>query len=53
MKSPEGLVLSSIALTTPRPRGGWSQTGRVRVAGLQGDGSDDKPSVQLFVDEDC
>ena len=28
---------------------GWSQSGRVRVAGLQDGGSEDKPSVQLFV----
>ena len=32
---------------------GSSQSVRVRVAGLQGGESEDKPLVQLFVVEDC
>ena len=32
---------------------GWSQSGRVLVAGLQGGGSEVKPSVEVFVVEDC
>ena len=31
----------------------WLQSGRVQVAGWQGGGSEDNPSVQLFVVEDC
>ena len=50
MKFMEDQALPS---TTPRLGGGWSQSGRVRVTGLQGGGFEDKPSVQLFVVEDC
>ena len=32
---------------------GWSQSGKVRVAGLPGCGSEDRLSVQLSVVEDC
>ena len=35
------------------PLRGWSQSGRVLVAGLHGGGSEGKPPVQLFVVEDC
>ena len=46
MKFLEGLILPSIAPTT------HSQSCRVLVAGLLDGGSEDKPSVQLFVVED-
>ena len=38
---------------TPRLWGGWSQSGKVQVAGLQVGESKGKLSVQLFVVEEC
>ena len=45
--------MPSAAPTTPRLWRGWSQSGGVRVAELQGGGCEGKSSVQLFVVEDC
>ena len=53
MKSWKIRLLPSIAPTSPSISGGWSQSGRVRVAGSLGGGSEDKPSVQWFVVKNC
>ena len=53
MKSMEDQVLPSTAPTVPQVPRGWSQSDRIRVAGLQGGRSKDKPLVLLFVVEDC
>ena len=44
---------SGFAFNNSKDLRGWSQSGRVWVAGLLGGGSEDKPSVQLFVVENC
>ena len=44
---------SGIAFINSKTFRGWSQSGNVLVAVWQVGGSEDKPSVQLFVVEDC
>ena len=53
VKSLEDQVLPSISPTAPRLRVGWAQSRRVQLSGLPGGECEDKPSVQLFVVEDC
>ena len=50
---PEGQVLPSISPTAPRPNGSWLQSDSVQVSVSLGEGSEDKPIVQLFVVKDC
>ena len=44
---------SGFAFNSSKALRGWSQSDRVRVAGFQGGGSEDKPSLLLFVVEEC
>ena len=53
VKSLVDQLITLTAQITPRILVGCSKSYRVRVAGMQGSGSEDNTSVELFVVESC